>query len=149
MLNLSTVRRVGTGLLCSILMAVPLMAQNQTPPPAVQQADKLFQAMKWPEAAKAYEEMAKADPHNGRAWYHLGVSPHHMGLYERAIEAYQKAPNLFNNPILMYNLACSYAKLGNKGKAFEWLNKAVGAGFGQLEALKSDADLASLKDWRA
>ncbi len=46
----------------------------------------------------------------------------------------------------MYNLACSYARMNDKEKAFEWLNKALNAGFPQVALLKTDPDLASLRD---
>ena len=46
----------------------------------------------------------------------------------------------------MYNLACAYARLNNKDKAFEWLNKALNAGFPQTNVLTTDEDLASLRD---
>jgi hypothetical protein len=46
----------------------------------------------------------------------------------------------------MFNLACSYARLKEKDKAFEWLNKSVGAGFAQVNNLKTNEDLTILRD---
>jgi tetratricopeptide (TPR) repeat protein len=120
-------------------------AQTPTPSPDVQAADSLFQAQNWQDAAKAYEAITKAQPANNRAWYRLAYSLHAAGKYNEAVDAYQKiAAN--NNPTVLYNLACAYAKLNNKDKAFEWLNKAVNAGFSQTAQLTSDTDLASLRE---
>jgi tetratricopeptide (TPR) repeat protein len=122
-----------------------LMAQTQTPSPEVQAADTLFQAQKWDEAAKAYDAIIKAQPANQRAWYRLAYALHATGKHNEAVDAYQKiAAN--NNPVVLYNLACAYARLNNKDKAFEWLNKAVKAGFLQTAQLNSDTDLASLRE---
>ena len=121
------------------------MAQTPALSPEVQAADTLFQAQKWDEAVKAYGAITKLQPANNRAWYRLAYSLHAAGKYNEAIDAYQKiAAN--NNPTVLYNLACAYARLNNKDKAFEWLNKAVNAGFLQTAQLNSDPDLASLRE---
>jgi hypothetical protein len=46
----------------------------------------------------------------------------------------------------MYNLACAYSRLKEKDKAFEWLNKAVANGFTQVNTLKTDDDLANIRN---
>ena len=45
-----------------------------------------------------------------------------------------------------YNLGCSYALVGERAKAFEALNRAVDLGYSDVEWMRKDADLASLKD---
>lgn len=121
------------------------LAQSAAPSPEAQAADSLFQAQKWEEAAKAYEAITRAQPANQRAWYRLAYALHANGQYSAAVEAYQKIV-ANNNPTVFYNLACAYARLNDKDKAFEWLNKAVNAGFTQPAQLNSDADLASLRE---
>jgi hypothetical protein len=111
-----------------------------------EEADALFQAKKWPEAVKVLEEITAADPSNGRAWFRLGYALHSMEQYERAIVAYQKAPGISKNPVVLYNLACAHARLKQIDKAFEWLNKALNAGFTQLSMLKTDPDLDSMRE---
>jgi tetratricopeptide (TPR) repeat protein len=121
------------------------LAQTLAVSPEVQAADTLFQAQKWEEAAKAYDVIIKAHPENNRAWYRFAYSLQATGKYNEAVEAYQKiAAN--NNPTVLYNLACSYARLNNKDKAFEWLTKAINAGFIQTAQLNTDTDLASLRE---
>ena len=73
-------------LLMPLFLAILPIAAAQTPPQpsaAMQEANTLFQAKKWPEAAKAYEAITKAEPDNGRAWLRLGVSLHQSAKYDR------------------------------------------------------------------
>jgi tetratricopeptide (TPR) repeat protein len=138
-------KSLGLALLMILTTAVSF-AQGQTSTAALQEADALFGSQKWADAARAYEAITKAEAANGRAWYRLGVSLHQLGRYAQAVEAYQKALGVNQNPVAMYNLACSYARMGDKEKAFEWLTKALQAGFAQVALLKTDVDLASLRD---
>ena len=45
-----------------------------------------------------------------------------------------------------YNVACLYALEGEKDRAFECLEKAVRAGFGNRAWIEKDPDLESLRD---
>ncbi|MGH9364381.1 MAG: TPR end-of-group domain-containing protein, partial [Thermoanaerobaculia bacterium] len=51
----------------------------------------------------------------------------------------------YRKPTTMYNLACSYARLEQKDKAFDWLFKALDAGFESWGMLKNDDDLDALR----
>jgi hypothetical protein len=140
-------RRLKLNCIACLIVAVaslPVLAQTQ--PAGAQDADALFQAQKWAEAAQAYEAITKAEPSNGRAWNRLGMSLSATGKYEQAIDAFQHAAQVASNPIVMYNLASVYSKVKDKEHAFEWLHKALGAGFAQVKQLETDADLAALRD---
>ena len=121
-------------------------AQAQNPSSAMSEAEALFQAQKFTEAARAFAVLTKAEPANGRAWLRLGGSLHALGQYEQAASALERAVEILRGPLAMYNLACAYARLNNKEKAFEWLTKALNAGFPQVSLLQTDEDLASLRD---
>lgn len=126
--------------------AVGAQAQNAAVSSAMNEAEALYQAQKWAEAARAFETLTKAEPTNGRAWLRLGTSLQQLGRFEQAVGALQRAVEILRGPVVMYNLACAYARLGNKDKAFDWLNNALHAGFPQISLLSQDADLASLRD---
>jgi len=137
------------GLVLSIASEYEAQTQTRQPTTATSQADALYQAQKWTEAAKAYEVITKAEPDNGRAWYRLGYSLHQTSNYQEAVMAYERAVEKLQPPakaFAMYNAGISYAKLNNKDKAFEWLTKAVNSGFSQIAKMTTDSDLASLRD---
>lgn len=126
-----------------LLLAQSATGQTGSSTPATPEADALFAAQKWNESAPAYEALTKTNPNNGRAWYRLGYSLHSMGKYDQAVRAFQRSIEIGNNPLVMYNLACAHARLGDRDKAFEWLNKSMNAGF-VAPQLSTDPDLEGL-----
>ena len=51
-----------------------------------------------------------------------------------------------------HNLACAYALLNDREKAFDTLNKSIEMGFDSKEQLEKDTDLESLRSdsrWKA
>jgi tetratricopeptide (TPR) repeat protein len=66
--------------------------------------------------------------------------------YDRAIAEFQKVLEAQpKNEVALYNLACAYALLGNADRAFEYLERAVEAGFTDAEHTEKDEDLTSLR----
>ena len=45
----------------------------------------------------------------------------------------------------MYNIACAYSRLDQKDAAFDWLFKALDAGFDETGTIRSDEDLDNLR----
>ena len=69
------------------------------------------------------------------------------GFYEKGLEIDKRLAFLCqDDPIIHYNLACSYALLGKAPKAFAALKKAVRLGFRDLAHIKTDIDLKSLRE---
>ena len=100
----------------------------------------------WREAARRFEEYTRAHPQKGRAWFNLGFASLAGERPEAAAEAFQKALELnYRKPTTMYNLACSYARLDQKDAAFDWLFKALDAGFDAAWTLRGDEDLDNLR----
>lgn len=58
-------------------------------------------------------------------------------------KAHEAAPD---DSIVLYNLACFNALLGNEAEALSWLEKAVEGGFYAPQKITSDSDLVSLHD---
>ncbi len=101
---------------------------------------------KWREAAKTFSAYAEKNPKIGRAWFNLGYASLAADRPDEAAAAFQKALDLgYRKPTTMYNLACSYARLDQKDAAFDWLFKALDAGFDENWTLRTDDDLDNLR----
>lgn len=133
-------------LLVTILLTFSLLGVAQQPASQqMQAAIQLVRAQKWTEAISALDELVKTEPKNARAWFLLGQLNHQLGNYEKAAMAYEKNIPLSNNPSAMYNLACSYSRLKQVDKAFEWLEKTITAGNGGGLTPETDADLENIR----
>lgn len=67
------------------------------------------------------------------------------GVYKRALEISEKQHELKPSAVdPIYNIACMNCLLGEKAKAFEWLEKAVGAGYNDADHMANDYDLRSI-----
>jgi adenylate cyclase len=51
-----------------------------------------------------------------------------------------------NEPLVLYNIACFYARRGNKDRSLELLQLAIKRGWGDLAWFETDSDLDSLRD---
>ncbi len=101
---------------------------------------------KWREAAERFQDYVGKNPQSGRGWYSLGFASLAGDRPEASIEAFQKALSLgYRKPVTMYNLACAYSRLDQKDPAFEWLFKAIDAGFDQSHTIRNDDDLDNLR----
>jgi beta-lactamase regulating signal transducer with metallopeptidase domain/Flp pilus assembly protein TadD len=101
---------------------------------------------KWRDAAQRFQVYAEKYPQNGRAWYNLGFSLLAGDRAEEAAPAFRKALELgYRKPETLYNLACTYARLDQKDAAFDWLFKAIDAGFDQTWTMRFDDDLDNLR----
>jgi len=111
------------------------------------EADRLWAARSFAEAAAAYEAYLADHPDDGRAWFRCGYAWHAAGEIERAIPAHERAATFPEGARLAsYNLACAYAPQGRADDAFAALERALEAGFTGLAQLEGDTDLAALRD---
>lgn len=135
---------VGLALLVVLMLLAPsLPAQDD----AAEEAAALYRAQEWEKAAAAYQLIVEREPTNALAWFHLGTSQHNLKHYAQAVAAFEQAEkNGFFPQFIAYSLAASYAQMNQKEKAFEWLQKAVAAGFANPQNLEADEDLAGLHD---
>jgi tetratricopeptide (TPR) repeat protein len=131
-------------LLWIVLLCSPALAVQNAASPQMNAANELFNNQKWEEAAKAYEVIVAADPGNARAWYQLGMARFSLAQFESSIRAFEKNIAITNNPTAMYNVACAHARLNQKDKAIEWLDKAVSNNLSPFTNIASDPDLAGL-----
>jgi tetratricopeptide (TPR) repeat protein len=130
-----------------VLVAQLNYAQPANLSPQMAAANELYKAQKWTEAANAYGKIVKNEPQNGGAWYQLAMAQFSLKRYEQAIAPFEKAVEISKSPVAMYNLACAYARLNRKEKAFEWLEKSLATNMAMRFAnFAADPDLESLRD---
>jgi putative intracellular protease/amidase len=114
---------------------------------ALQQAEIYEDAKDWTEAEKAYRALTEKRPRDAWAWYGLGNVLQAKGEWDAAIAASERAASFDNvRPDALFNVACGYARKGNKDEAFSSLELAVKAGFKKKWRLESAADLAALRE---
>ena len=72
------------------------------------------------------------------------------GLYQKGLAVDEKLVRLRpKDPLVLYNLACSYSLLNKINKAFKAMKDAFSCGYDDFDYLKNDGDLANLlKDAR-
>jgi ketosteroid isomerase-like protein len=132
----------------------PLPAGERLPQPQTASLDALaskafahYQAQQWAEAAEAYQQYVKQNPNDPVAWHRLGTSQIYLRRLPEAIKSLEQAVKVGGGVALdFYNLACAYALSGEKEKAIDNLEKAIGAGFTNRQQYETDTDLDSLRD---
>lgn len=98
------------------------------------------------EAATRFEQYLKAHPGSGRAWSNLGFVSLAAEEPKEAARAFGKALELgYRKAPTMYNLACAHAQLKERDKAFEWLDRAIDAGYADADHMEDDDDLWNLR----
>lgn len=120
---------------------------------AKEEASRLMYRGKTDEAIAAYRAVCEKAPKDAEANFSLGRLLHDKKLWDEAIKFARVAEKdpVFGTKAL-YNIACALALLGKKDAAFEELTRAIEAGFYDLEWIKDDEDLISLREdarWKA
>jgi hypothetical protein len=139
-------------LLAALLAAAPVAGQSRPLSPGpflalIERAEQRSSASDWPAAAMLWRDVVAANPVEGRYWDRLATALYRARDYRAAIPAYEKAVALgFGRPASnMYNIACAHALLGERDLAFAALERALAMGFLNLDGLRTDPDLASLR----
>ena len=137
-------------LLSRSLFALSLLAINQPvtarTPDAASSANAAYQQKDWATAARLYGALAQKSPENPRYSYRLGVALRATGQNEQALHSFQQA-QADGLPVSLvgFEMACTYASLGQTDKAFETLTAAITQGYGQPDKLNSEPALQPLK----
>lgn len=93
------------------------------------------------------EGILERNPNYVDCLMYLGNAYTANGMYEKGLSVDQKLSRLRpNDPLVHYNLACSYALLKNIDAAFEALEKAIALGYKDFYHMERDKDLAYLRE---
>ena len=93
-----------------------------------------------------YENLLKRKPDFVDALAAIGNLYTKKGLYEKGLKADLKLSMIKpDDPIVLYNLACSYSLLKDMDKALETIQKAIESGYDHFDYLLDDSDLINLR----
>jgi len=98
-------------------------------------------------AARQIQQRLDLNPDDARAC-NLGAGIHAtLGHSEKALELAERSLGIDpEDPMLLYNVACTYSRLGKIDDALSCLERAVDKGFGHKEWIDHDSDLNPLRE---
>ncbi|HTS19580.1 MAG TPA: hypothetical protein VMP11_18540 [Verrucomicrobiae bacterium] len=93
-----------------------------------------------------FEGVARRDPDFVEALQILGDAYTRAGQWEKGLEVDRRLARLCaDNPLVFYNLACSYSLLNHIDEAFAALDQAVKLGYNDSRWLVKDPDLDNIR----
>jgi tetratricopeptide (TPR) repeat protein len=93
-----------------------------------------------------YEGITKDCPDYVEVLQALGNSYTARGYYEKGLFVDRKLATLCPaDPVVYYNLACSYSLIGELDEAFKSLDQAVKLGYNDVQHMSADPDLKNLR----
>jgi tetratricopeptide (TPR) repeat protein len=93
-----------------------------------------------------FEGVTKRDPGFIEALQILGDAYTKRGQWDKGLKIDKRLAHLCpDNPLVFYNLACSYSLVSRLDESFAALNKAVKLGYNDAQWLAKDPDLANLR----
>ncbi len=94
-----------------------------------------------------YEGIIKGSPNYIDALILLAEAYTRKGLYAKGLQADQRLAELCQkDSIVYYNLACSYALVGEKAASLKTLRQAIQLGYRDFAHLRKDPDLKCLHE---
>ena len=94
-----------------------------------------------------YEGVIRQSPNYRDALMLLAEAYTRKGIFDKGLALDKRLAELCkNDPVVHYNLACSYALMNKKDEAFKSLERAIELGYGDMVHLKKDSDLKNLHD---
>jgi beta-lactamase regulating signal transducer with metallopeptidase domain/tetratricopeptide (TPR) repeat protein len=106
----------------------------------------LFEEPVEPASQDRYVQAGRKERKHGGSAYGRGMELHNDGQYDEAIAAFQQSIGDGEKvEAATYNIACGYALKGDRDRAFEWLEKAMDAGFELEKYIDRDDDLDGLR----
>lgn len=98
-------------------------------------------------ALQMYARYLLHHPDEGRARIYYAIDLIKVGKLDQAKEEAAHAIRLNpDDPLMLYNAGCFYARLGEKDLAIETLRKSIRAGFENYDWIKRDTDLEGIRN---
>ncbi|MEO5509005.1 MAG: protein kinase, partial [Longimicrobiales bacterium] len=98
-------------------------------------------------AKRLIDERLELNPDDARACQLGASTAARLGDNEAAADFSRRALTINpDDPLLLYNVSCMYALVGNPDEALDCLEKAVDKGYGQKDWVAHDTDLDSLRE---
>ena len=86
-------------------------------------------------------------PDDARSHIYYGIELAQIGRIDEAKAEVKKALDLSpGDPLMLYNAACCYARIGEKGEALKSLRESVLAGLQDYDWIRTDPDFDSIRD---
>ena len=131
------------------LTVLPIAATAQAPA-SIESADKAYTSQNWPEAERQYSALTQQQPDNARFWYRLGFSARADKHLDASLQAFQKAKALgvgrgLPAPLADYELATTYAAMGDTQRALTTLKASADSGFVQQARIDSDDEWTAFR----
>lgn len=95
---------------------------------------------------KFFEDVLVKRPNFTEALAALGDLYTKKGLYEKGLHVDKKLAGLKpDDPMVLYNLACSYSLVNDIDHALATIKQAIGYGYNDFGYLEQDSDLMNLR----
>ncbi len=132
----------------SSFLPFSISPQNPASPDA---AGNAFTSHNWHEAERQYSELTKQAPDNARFLYRLGVSARAEKHFDVALAALSKAKALgagrgLPAPLADYEIATTYAAMGDTTHALDTLKMSADSGFMQAARIDNDIEWNPLRN---
>lgn len=106
----------------------------------------LYRMNKFKSGVKSYSRAIQLDPSQAEFYYNCGQAYFRLNMLDESADMYVRA--ITADPghyAARYNLACIHARQGRLREAFEHLDAAIAAGFGDVELLMADASFERIR----
>jgi len=96
-----------------------------------------------------YNGLIAKNPDFAEALIALGELYTNAGMYKEGLAVDERLVQIKpDDPIVLYNLGCSYSLLGHIDKAYRSVKKAINCGYCDFKHLQQDDDLSNLREDR-
>lgn len=100
----------------------------------------------WEAAARLWAEVVVVNPVDGAWWEHLAIAREHLDDIQGALAAWEEVFRLRAGypSRTAVRIARCHVRLGSSARALEWIERAMGLGYHDLEALRDEEAFADL-----